>query len=424
MKDNGKYLKNDGNGNQNISPDENKLPLNINSELIENKESTYAFRWEATSENRSDNKSHSWLHTLIIAISLLIAFSILCFTVIYDTRKEDNSSKTPNETQKAQDTEAGKTIFIKEYDDTSGTLTPQQIYAHSLPSVISIKASNDTFEGIGTGFVFDENGYIATANHVISGMTKIKVISYDQKEYDATVVGSDELTDLALLKIESNELLPLEFGASSSLVAGDELIVIGTPASLEFAGTMSSGNVSFVDRSISIYNEDNKSIKKKMKLIQTTAALNRGNSGGPVFDVYGKVVGIVTMKLGNNFEGISFMIPSDGAYPILCDMRDGIELSSSKKSAVASYAAKLGIKAESHIDSSYAGVKIIEFFSPDCDAAKKLKIGDVILSINETPIKDTSALRDTVSKYAPEERVSVTVYRSGQLLTFSIILTE
>ena len=416
---NDKYLKND-------DDNDNKLPLNIEKDITPKEESTYAFRWEATNENnKNGSRSHTWIHTLIVAISLLVAFSVLCFTVIYSIRKEEpDTSLSPTETQAPQDTEAKKTIFIKEYDDTSGILTPQQIYAHALPSVVTIKATNDTFEGIGTGFVFDNDGYIATANHVIEGMTKIKVISFDQKEYDATVVGSDELTDLALLKIESGELSALEFGSSSELLAGDDLVVIGTPASLEFAGTMSSGNVSFVDRSISIYNEDNKTLKKKMKLIQTTAALNRGNSGGPVFDAYGKVVGIVTMKLGNDFEGISFMIPSDGAYPILCDMRDGIELSDSKRSAVASYAAKLGIKAQSNLDGAQAGVKIIEFYSADCDAAKKLKVGDVIISINDTPIKDTISLRDTVSKYSPSQSVSVTVYRSGQLLTFSIILTE
>ena len=419
MKENNdKYLNND-------ADNDNKLPLNIEAEITPSEESRYAFRWEATRENKTTDKSHAWVHTLIIAISLLVAFSVLCFTVIYNIPKggQDNSHVTP-QTQEAQDTEASKTIFIKEYDTASGILTPQQIYASALPSVISIKASNDSFESIGTGFVFDENGYIATASHVIEGMTQIKVISYDKKEYDASVVGSDELTDLALLKIESNELLPLEFGASSSLITGDELVVIGTPASLEFAGTMSLGRVSFVNRSVSIYNEDNTTLKKKMTLIQSTAALNRGNSGGPVFDAYGKIVGIVTMKLGNDFEGISFMIPSDGAYPILCDMRDGVELTDSKKSAVASYAAKLGIRAESHFDGTYSGVKIVEFYSDNCDAAKKLKVGDVILSINQTPIKDAASLRDTVNQYSPSQSVSVTVYRSGQLLTFSIILTQ
>ena len=159
MKDNNdKFFKEDG-------ENDNRLPMNIEAEITPNEESTYTFRWEATKENKTKDKSHAWVNTLIIAISLLVAFSILCFTVIYDIPQRERDETLPSpETQAVQDTEASKTIFIKEYDDTSGILTPQQIYAHALPSVITVKASNDTFEGIGTGFVFDKNGYMQGTN--------------------------------------------------------------------------------------------------------------------------------------------------------------------------------------------------------------------------------------------------------------------
>ncbi len=409
-----------------------KYPEQINKELINGEDaSTYAFHWETTESDENNKKENEktkarknklWIQTLIMGTSFLVAFGILSFTLIREQRNNGIEDSTPEESIAPSDTEAGKTIYIKEYDDKSGVLTPQQIYSYSLPSVISIKASNESSQSIGSGFVFDANGYIATAHHVVNGMSDIKVITHNKQEFLATVVASDELTDLALLKIDCNTLSALEFGKSSDLLVGDELWAIGTPASLEFSGTMSGGDVSYTDRTVSIYNESDGTLKKKMTLIQTTTALNPGNSGGPVFDCYGKLVGIVTMKLGNSFDGISFVIPSDGAYPILCDMRDGITLSDGRRSAVATYAAKMGVIGEGYADGGRLGVRVLDFASGECDAAKKIRIGDVIVSVDGKPIANVSALAEVINSHIPGDTVSVTVYRSEQLLTFSIIL--
>ena len=405
-----------------------KYPEQINKELINGEDaSTYAFHWEGTKSDESEikktRKNKIWIQTLIMGTGFLIAFGILSFTLINEQRNSGiTNDSTQDETISHSDTEVGKTIYIKEYDDKSGVLTPQQIYSYSLPSVISIKASNESSQSIGSGFVFDSRGYIATAHHVIDGMDTIKVITHDKQEFSATVVSSDELTDLALLKIECNTLSALEFGKSSELLVGDELWAIGTPASLEFSGTMSGGDVSYTDRTVSIYNENDGTLKKKMTLIQTTTALNPGNSGGPVFDCFGKVVGIVTMKLGNNFDGISFVIPSDGAYPILCDMRDGITLNDGRLGAVATYAAKMGVIGEGYSDGGRLGVRVLDFASVDCDAAKKIRIGDIIVSVNGKPISNVYSLAEVINSHIPGDTVSVTVYRSEQLLTFSIIL--
>ncbi len=410
-----------------------KYPEQVRKEIITEEDATaYAFRPQATETPKNENKegrektrtkkSKLWVQTLIMGASFIIAFCVLCFTVINERRTGMVPNDTEADTTSPTDTEAGKTIYIKEYNDDSGVLTPQEIYSYSLPSVISIKASSNALQSIGSGFVFDAGGYIATAHHVVDGMTDIKVITHNKQEFSATVVASDELTDLALLKIDCNSLSPLKFGKSSELLVGDKLFAIGTPASLEFSGTMSGGDVSYTDRTVSIYNEKDGTLRKKMTLIQTTAALNPGNSGGPVFDCYGKLVGIVTMKLGNSFDGISFVIPSDGAYPILCDMRDGITLSDEKRAAVANHAAKMGILAEGYSDGARLGVRVMEFVSEEYDAAKKIRIGDVIVSIDGKPIPNLSALVEAVNSHVPGDTVSVTVYRSEQLLTFSIIL--
>ena len=406
-----------------------KYPEKIQKELIKNEdESNYAFKWHTTQNEQTNRKQKTrknklWIQTLIMGTSFILAFGILSSSLINERRNDtDVPDASKEETDTPSEAETGKVIYIKEFDDESGLLTPQQIYSYSLPSVISIKASNDISQSIGSGFVFDNAGYIATAHHVVSGMNKIKVITHNNEEFDATIVASDELTDLALLKIDCTTLTALEFGKSSELLVGDELFAIGTPASLEFSGTMSSGDVSFTDRKVSIYNDGDGTLKKKMTLIQTTAALNHGNSGGPVFNSYGKLVGIVTMKLGNSFDGISFVIPSDGAYPILCDMRDGISLSDKQRAAVATYAAKMGVVGESYSDGARLGVRVLDFVSEDCDAAKKIRVGDVIVSIDGDAIANARALSDAINSHIPGETVAVTVYRSEQLLTFGIIL--
>ena len=165
-----------------------------------------------------------------------------------------------------------------------------------------------------------------------------------------------------------------------------------------------------------------------MTLIQTSAALNPGNSGGPVFDVYGKVVGIVTMKLGAGFDGIGFAIPADTAVPILDDMIKGITPSNDKISAVARHAAKLGIAGQNFSSDANGktllGVSIAEFEPSNCDAARMLKVGDVIVSINGNAISNTSSLAKTLCNFDPNDTVTVTVWRSGQLLSFSVKLIK
>lgn len=428
-KDNKKFHSSEQISNYSIEEAEIcQVPECVENKPLKTDASTYAFNWEmqnAPEDKQSFSKRRTPpIYTLIMAISFVTVFSIFAFCVFFQKDNTNVPNQPPIETQSPTVTDSQKTIYIKEYDSSSGILTPHEIYSISSPSVVSITTSNGTYEGIGSGFVFSEGGYIATAEHVIHEMNDITVITSEGEKYAATVVSSDELCDLALLKIECDKLTPLEFGKSSELLVGDRLYAIGTPAALDFAGSMTGGDLSFVDRKVSIYNDSDGSLKKRMTLLQTSAALNPGNSGGPVFDSYGKVVGIVTMKLGNSFDGISFAIPSDGAYKILLDMKNGIELDDSRRAEVATYAAKLGIKGESFLRDGQLGVKILDFSSSECDAAKKLKIDDVIVSLNGESVSNISSFAEAVSHYTPGDEVSVTVLRSSQLLTFSIILTR
>lgn len=405
------------------------VPERTDNKIEKADPSTYAFNWQA--ENAPENNREAekrrlpLFYSLIMAISFITVFSIFVFSPYFSAERvpEPNENITPSETEAAT-TDSQKTIYIKEYDPSSGMLTPHEIYSNSSASVVTIKTSNGTLEGIGSGFVFEECGYIATAEHVIHGMSEIYVITSEGEKYAAELICADALCDLALLKIEEDKLPPLEFGKSADLLVGDRLYAIGTPAALDFAGSMTGGELSYLDRKVSIYNEEDGSLKKRMTLLQTSAALNPGNSGGPVFDSYGKVVGIVTMKLGNSFDGISFAIPSDGAKNILLDMKNGVELDDTRRAEVATYAAKLGVVGESYLEGGQLGVKVLDFSQSGCDAAKKLKVGDVIVSLNTEPVSDVSSLSAALANHDPLEEVFVTVWRQSQFLTFSIILTR
>ena len=154
-----------------------------------------------------------------------------------------------------------------------------------------------------------EEGYIVTNNHVVEDNDgTIQVKFYDGTTYEATLVGGDELTDIAVLKIEAEVLKAIELGDSSQVKVGDHVIAIGTPYDLSLAGTLTNGVISGVDRNIEL-RDDYGTIVKTMKLLQTNSSINPGNSGGPLINMYGQVVGINTLKLMDEYEGLGLAIP-------------------------------------------------------------------------------------------------------------------
>ena len=185
-----------------------------------------------------------------------------------------------------------------------GGLSLQEIYAASIPSVVSI--STDC--GSGTGVVLSQNGYLVTNAHVVDGAKTIRVRLTDDREFTARILGMDDVSDLAVLDIDATDLTPARFGDSDSLRVGDSVVAIGDPLGSELRGTMTNGIISAINRDVVVDG-------RTMSLIQTNAALNSGNSGGPLIDCYGQVIGINTMKIGTftdtaGVEGLGFAIPS------------------------------------------------------------------------------------------------------------------
>ncbi len=195
-------------------------------------------------------------------------------------------------------------------EDTSPQegLSLQEIYTRCIDSVVSIICQNGNSSSTGTGVVLSENGYIVTNCHVVEDAKQIVVQLGDERQLPATLVGLDATSDLAVLRVDADDLTAAEFCDSDSLQVGDSVCAIGDPLGVELRGTMTDGIISAINRDITTGG-------RTMTLIQTNAALNSGNSGGPLINRFGQVVGINTMKIGDSMsvagvEGLGFAIPS------------------------------------------------------------------------------------------------------------------
>lgn len=302
---------------------------------------------------------------------------------------------------------------------TTDALTIPQIYQKVKDSVVGIIVtvnSNGQFsQGSGTGIILSEDGYISTNAHVVSGATTIKVVLTDETEYTAELIGADDKTDLAVLKIEKTGLTPAEFGDSESLVVGETVVAIGNPYGLELAGTVTSGIVSALNRELVIEST-------YMTLIQTDASINPGNSGGPLVNSYGQVIGITSSKIvTSGYEGIGFAIPISGATDIIGEL---IQYGYIKNRPL------IGIYG-SNLDETYAKIYSIpmgvyvEYVDPESDAnAKGLKKGDIITAVDGVEIKSMAELDAQKNKHQPGESITLKVYRNTKYFDITIKLSE
>ena len=213
-------------------------------------------------------------------------------------------------------------LFI---DPVSSSLSA--LYEKCYPSYVAISVVSDNgSSGAGSGIILTEDGYIATNYHVVDDSLEISVILYDGTTVDADYVDGDEINDIAIIKIAKRGLTPAKIGRSSSVRVGEQVMAIGTPHSINYRGTMTSGYISATNRRYAARN-DNGTIQKVVTLLQTDTSVNPGNSGGPLFNMKGEVVGIVSMKIaGSQYEGLGFAIPIDGVIDMLYDIIENGEL--------------------------------------------------------------------------------------------------
>lgn len=377
---------------------------------------------ETVAEKKNKAKA-GLIYSLIVTVLFLISFGILIFLLV-------NSNLRASKPEVIE-----KTIYVREYDKESGVLTLQEIAAKVTPSTVGISVSGQSGNAVGSGFIIDKNGHVATNYHVINGARSVKVVLSDGRKVDATIVGGDEISDVAVVKIDPAglDLVPVEIGDSDSLVPGDQVVAIGNPAGLEYSGTVTEGIVSAINRNLKFYS-DNGLLEKTMTVIQMTATINPGNSGGPLIDVYGKVVGINSMKLASSqYVGIYFAIPSKGAMEIITEV---IATGSySGNSPVAQKGVSLGITGTAvtkglqievaqgkFYDPPADGVLVISISGKDASAYGVLRQYDLITVVDGKPIKEVEQIREILLGHKQGDVLNITIIRDGKTEDVSLRL--
>ena len=295
----------------------------------------------------------------------------------------------------------------------------QEIYAKNIQSVVSISCTLSSGTSSGTGVIFDRKGYIVTNSHVVDGAQSIRVLLTDGREFPAAVVGQDSVSDLAVLYIKANFLTAARFGDSSALRVGDAVVAIGDPLGIELRGTMTDGIVSAINREVSLSG-------RSMTLIQTNAALNSGNSGGPLINCYGQVIGINTLKIGAfvdsaGVEGIGFAIPSTTVKEIVDQLMT---------QGYVSGRPLLGIECNevtSYYQQFYrlpAGIRIVSVTAGGPAAQAGLQIGDIILNMDGKRITTLDEMNACLYAHAVGDTSALTVYRDGKQISISVTLGE
>lgn len=311
-------------------------------------------------------------------------------------------------------------------------LTIPQVVEKVMPSVVGIsttveyqynygfQSGTTTGTATGTGVIMSEDGYIITNAHVVDSGVEFTVILLEtNEEYPAKLIAADEQADLAVLKIEAENLTPAEFGDSSELVVGETAIAIGNPLGFELSGSVTCGIISALNREITV--DD-----RTMTLIQTDAAINSGNSGGPLVNCYGQVIGINSIKMSSSYtstsiEGLGFAIPSNEMTNIVNDLLTHGYVTGRPK---------LGINCvdvTESVSSMYnlpVGAYVRSFSEDSAAEAAGVKAGDVIVAVNGTDISSTEELNQVKNEFSAGDVLTLTVVRNGQEIEIDVVLRE
>lgn len=308
-------------------------------------------------------------------------------------------------------------------------LAAKNIYKKLIQSVVGVETTvksttnGRTETGEGTGIVASSDGYILTNAHVVdySRKNSVKVVMHDNKEYQATVVGYDKTSDLAVLKINATGLSPAEFGNVDQMEIGEQVLAIGNPGGLSFAGSLTGGMISALNRTIENHSDNG------MTYIQTDAAINPGNSGGPLVNMYGQVIGINSNKIAaTGYEGMGFAIPVSKAQTIINQL---------VRNGYVSGRCRLGITGQD-IASEQAGIfgspqgVIIRTIGSDSDMTRAgAQVGDVITAVGGKKITSLDDLSAALNAHKPGDTVPMTIYTgavsgNGSYKTIKVKLLE
>ena len=309
--------------------------------------------------------------------------------------------------------------------DTGKLMTPAEVYAANVNSTVGITTSVTTnFWGFqttsaasGSGFILTGDGYVLTNYHVIESSNSISVTLYDGKSYDAVLIGYDESSDIAVLKIDAEGLTPVVLGDSDNLNVGDSVVAIGNPLG-ELTFSLTSGAVSALNREITLSNS------VTMNLIQTDCAINSGNSGGALFNLYGEVIGITNAKYsgsgsGASIDNIGFAIPINHVRGIVESI---IENGYVAKPYIGVAVSDVSEETVSYGLPAGAAVRAVSEDSPAEKAG--LQVNDIITAVNGKEISGRTGLSEAVSAASVGDTLTLTVYRQGNTISVDVTVGE
>ena len=337
---------------------------------------------------------------------------------------------------------AGNKVVIQQVERTdssaaSGTavsssgMTTSQVSEMVSPSVVVITTEqvvysqwswygqNQVESGAGSGVIISSDGYILTCAHVVSGASQITVTIGDT-DYTATVVGEDDTSDVAVLKIDATGLTPATVGDSDSLSVGDSVLAVGNPLG-ELGGTVTSGIVSALNRSVTIQGS---SSTNTMSLIQMDASVSPGNSGGGLFNMNGELIGLVNAKSSSSdAEGLGFAIPINDAIQVAQDLLENGYVSGRPYMGI-TYIAVTDAQTAAQLNVNAYGVYVVDVVQGGPANKAGLKAGDRIVSIDGTEIAQKDDLGTLMQQHTAGDTLSITVARDGQMQTVSLTLGE
>ena len=368
--------------------------------------------------------------TILAVVAICLAAVLLCGAgcygaVTYIEKHSGGAAPSLSASAAAPAESAGLKVSTLARASTGSELSATEIYQLACKQVAGISTTVSGYNMFGqltsnavsgTGFIISEDGYILTNNHVVEDAREVTVKLYDGSEYPAKIVGTEGRdSDVAVLKIEASGLTPVTLGDSDEMEVGENIYVVGNPLG-ELTYTMTSGIISALDREIATDRNVN------VNMFQLDAAVNAGNSGGPVYDTHGRVLGIVTAKYqSTGIEGLGFAIPINDAVEIAKELIDhgyvtgkayfGIVVTNMSESDAQRYNSK-------------AGVYVTSVTEGSCAEKAGMQQGDVIVELGGKAVKDTTELSSAKKAYKAGDSCEVKVWRSGETLTLMVVFDE
>ena len=378
-------------------------------------------------EKKGIRGGHLVLTAGLMALVAIVACVITASCVNRNTRVQINNITQSFEEQievlqdeldsiKRPGANNGESVSGTPNENPVGGMTPAQVFAQNVESVVAINCALSNGTSSGSGFVMTEDGYVITNYHVVEDATKIVVVMHDETQYEANYIGGDKANDIALLKMQASNLRPVKIGLSAELIVGDQVVAIGNPLG-ELASTLTVGYISAKERIVATDGS-------QINMLQTDAAINPGNSGGPLFNMNGEVIGITSAKYsgltssGATIEGIGFAIPMDDVLGMLEDLKEygyitggylGVSVSDVDKQTAEMYGLPFGA--------------LIHSVEPNSCAAKAgMKKQDIITNVGGYKVENLNDLSRALRKFDAGDEITVTVYRNGGDVILNVTL--